>query len=61
MNIPSIIIAAVIAVIFVAIIVREIRNKKKGKGTCSCGCGGCAMSNMCHGENSEDKTSSENG
>ena len=58
MNIPSIIIAAVIGVIFVAIIVREIRNKKKGKSTCSCGCGGCAMSGMCH---SEKQNTSENG
>ena len=36
---PTIIIAAVIGAIFVAIVVKEIINKKKGKHSCSCGCG----------------------
>ena len=49
MDWPTIIVAAVVAGIFIAIVVRGIINKKKGKGGCSCGCGGCAMKDSCHG------------
>lgn len=45
--IPTIIITAVIAILFVAIIVRGIKKRKNGGG-CGCGCGGCAMSDICH-------------
>ncbi|MBQ7822489.1 MAG: FeoB-associated Cys-rich membrane protein [Clostridia bacterium] len=43
---PTIIVAAIIAVIFVAIVVTGIRNKMKGKSSCSCGCDSCGMG--CH-------------
>lgn len=48
---PTIIIASIIAVIFIAIVVKGIVNIKKGKGICSCGCscGECSMSEYCHG------------
>ena len=47
-------IAAIVAAIFIAIIVNGIKNRKSGKGSCSCGsCGGCAMNGTCHGSNSE--------
>ena len=48
MDWPTIIVAAVIAVIFASIIVCGIINKKKGKHSCSCGtsCGACGMN--CH-------------
>lgn len=45
---PTILVAAVVAGIFAAIVVRIIVNKKNGKGSCSCGCGGCAMKDSCH-------------
>lgn len=48
MNLPTILVAAVVASAFVAITVKGIINKKKGKGSCSCGCSGCAMSDFCH-------------
>jgi len=50
MNWSTFIVAAIIAVIFIAIVVSEIRKRKNGKGSCSCGssCGGCAMSDCCH-------------
>ena len=56
MDWPTILVAAVVAIVFVAIVVNEIRNRKKGKGSCSCGgsCGGCAMSGSCHPEKKED-------
>ncbi len=48
MNFPTILVGLIVAVIFVAIIVSEIRKRKSGKGSCSCGCDGCSMSNICH-------------
>lgn len=56
MNWPTFIVAAIIAVIFIAIIVVSIRNKKKGKSSCSCGsgCSGCAMSEYCHAEKKQN-------
>lgn len=48
MNAPTIIIVAIIAVVFIAIIANSVRNKKKGKGGCGCGCDGCANSEFCH-------------
>lgn len=49
-NLPTIIVASIVALIFIAIVVVNIRNKKKGKGSCSCGgsCGACPMSESCH-------------
>ncbi len=49
MDWPTIIVASILAVIFLAIVITGIRNKKKGKHSCSCGsCGGCAMNGSCH-------------
>lgn len=41
----TIIIALVIAALFIAVIVAEIIKKKKGKPSCSCGgnCGACGL------------------
>lgn len=43
MNLPTLIILAIVATVFVAIVATEIRNKKRGKNSCSCGgnCGNC--------------------
>lgn len=49
MNAPTIIIAAIIAVICIFIIVKGVINRKNGKSGCSCGCGGCAMADVCKG------------
>ncbi len=48
MNLPTIIILSIIAVVFTAIVVNEIRKKKQGKRGCNCGCSGCAFKNSCH-------------
>jgi len=53
MNVPTIIVSAIIAVIFFSIVIKGIINKKNGKGGCSCGCSGCGMSDICHGEKKE--------
>ena len=41
----TVLVASIVAVIFVAIVVNEIIKKKKGKSSCSCGksCGACGL------------------
>lgn len=43
MDFATFAVAAVIAVIFFAIIFKSVRDRKNGKGSCSCsgGCSGC--------------------
>lgn len=48
MNWPTIIAALIIAAIFVAIIIGEVKRRKSGKGGCGCGCSGCAFKENCH-------------
>lgn len=50
MNLPTLIVAAIIAVVFFLIVGKGIRDKKNGKSACSCGgsCGGCNMNGVCH-------------
>ena len=50
MNIPSIVILALIILAVVAILIGEIKKRKSGKGSCSCGgsCGCCPMGDSCH-------------
>lgn len=48
MNLPTIIAALIIAIIFVAIIIGEVKKRKSGKGGCGCGCSGCAFKENCH-------------
>lgn len=48
MNLPTIIVLAIVVAVFVGIVAKSIVDKKKGKSSCSCGCSGCAMSDVCH-------------
>ena len=41
MDWPTVIVAAIIGVIFVAIVANEIRNRIKGKSSCGGNCGAC--------------------
>lgn len=45
-NWGSILIGAILAAVIVLIVVKLVRNKKKGKT--SCGCEQCPSSGMCH-------------
>lgn len=47
MNAPTILIALLVAAVFVAIILRGIANRKKGKSSCACG-GDCGSCKGCH-------------
>ena len=54
MNVPTIIVLAIVLIVFAAIIIRGIINRKNGKSGCSCGCSGCGMSDICHGQKKEN-------
>ncbi|MBQ3015291.1 MAG: FeoB-associated Cys-rich membrane protein [Clostridia bacterium] len=56
-TIATIIIASVIALLFIAVVANEIIKKKKGKPSCSCG-GNCGACGLCHldKDNEADKT-----
>lgn len=45
-NLPSVIVLLIVAVLFVVILVKEIRKHKNGGGCSSCG-GNCAACGMC--------------
>ncbi|MGN0441598.1 MAG: FeoB-associated Cys-rich membrane protein [Acutalibacteraceae bacterium] len=47
-NTATIIITAVLLSVVIAIIIRLVKNKKKGRPSCGCGCSGCPMSSLCH-------------
>ena len=55
-NLPTILIAAVIAVIFAAIVIRGIRKRRRGETGCGCGCSGCPNSALCHGGKRDDQS-----
>lgn len=47
-NAGTIIVLAILIAVLTAIVVKFIRDKKKGKSLCSCGCAGCPSSSTCH-------------
>ena len=48
-NLGTIIVALIVAVLFAAVIVKMIKDKKAGKSTCGGSCESCGMSGACHG------------
>ncbi len=57
MDLSTLIILVILAVIIGAVVRIMIRDKKAGKGCggCAGGCGGCAGSSMCHGYHEHGK------
>ncbi len=47
-NLATIIGAAIVLGIFLAIVFNGIRKRKKGQSGCGCGCDGCPSANLCH-------------
>ena len=47
-NAGTIVVCAVLAVVFGLLIVSLIRDRKAGKSSCCGGCKGCAMAGQCH-------------
>lgn len=50
MNLPTLIVAAIVAAVFIAVILVQIRDRKNGKCSCGGSCGSCAMSDTCHAQ-----------
>ncbi len=46
MNLPSVIIGLVVLGLFAAVVIKLVRDKKRGKGGCSCG-GDCSHCGAC--------------
>lgn len=49
-NLATILISAVLLAAVVFIVIRMVRDRRKGS-SCSCGCAGCPLRGKCHGEN----------
>lgn len=49
-NLPTILVALVVLAVCTLIVVKMIRDKKKGKSSCGCGCSACAMKELCHSQ-----------
>ena len=47
-NLGTIIVGLILFLILTAIVVKMIRDKKKGRTSCGCGCANCAMRGSCH-------------
>ncbi len=47
-NLPTLLIAAVVAVLFIAVVVRGLIKRKRGESGCGCGCSNCPNSRLCH-------------
>lgn len=47
-NLASIIVLLIVAAIVTLVIIKMVRDKKRGKHSCSCGCSGCPNSQSCH-------------
>ena len=50
-NIGTVIVTMVLAAAVTFVIVKTVKDRKKGASSCGCGCGGCALKNRCHPKN----------
>ena len=55
MNLPTIIVLVILAVILGAIVYSEIKKRKNGG--CGCGCQGCSLKDTCHNKKSSKSNS----
>ena len=55
MNLPTILVGLAVAALVVAVIVSEVKNRRKGSCGCGYGCAGCANAGICHPEKKETK------
>ena len=54
-NLGTILVAAVLAVILLAAVMKIRNDKKKGKSSCGCGCAGCPSQGICHSAQNNTK------
>ncbi len=46
-NLATIVVAVIVFAVLALVVVKMIRDKKRGKSGCSCGCGGCPHASAC--------------
>lgn len=46
-NLATIIVGAVVAAIFAAVVIKLVRDRKLKKNSCGCGCSGCPSAKNC--------------
>lgn len=46
-NSGTILVGLILVAVIAGILVRMIRNRKKGKSSCGCGCASCPMGDAC--------------
>ena len=46
-NLATVVICAILVLIVAAILVRMVKNKRKGRFSCGCGCADCVMHKSC--------------
>ena len=47
-NLPTMVIAGIVAALFLAIVIRGIVKRRRGETGGGCGCSGCPNSGLCH-------------
>ena len=47
-NIGTIVVSLALGSVIALVIVRMVKDKKKGRMSCGCGCTHCAMAGVCH-------------
>ena len=47
-NLPTMVIAGIVAALFLAIVIRGIVKRRRGETGRGCGCSGCPNSGLCH-------------
>ncbi len=47
-NYPTLIICAALAAVIALIVVKMVKDRKKGKSACGCSCTSCPMGGSCH-------------
>lgn len=47
-NLGTIAVLLIVAAILIGIIVKMVKDKRKGNSSCGCGCSNCAMRDKCH-------------
>ncbi len=56
-NLATIVVAAIVVAVVAFVIVKMVKDRKKGRGTCSCGCGGCPQAGTCRTQPKTGKNS----
>lgn len=54
-NLANILLVAALILVVTLILVKLVKDKKKGRSSCGCGCEHCAMRDACHQKAAADR------